>query len=159
MLTPILPIRIYISIEAIGICWFISGIASGVRFRDPEVSFLVFLWSLPIFAFGWVLVGIPIIAMGNRILRVPKILLGITGAIAGGLVMLFPTFDVTVISRISFAGLRWSSLNGWPTFGAGIGASGVIIYSWLLSREIKRSKRAKGVGQGGEAPPQTALNR
>lgn len=141
MHTPPPLIRIAHSIEAIGICWFISGIASGVRFRDPRVSFLFFLWSLPIFAFGWVLVGIPMIAIGNRILRIPTILLGIAGAIAGGLVILFPFFIVSMISHgtISFAKWRWSSLNGWPAFGAGIGTSGVILYRWLLSREVSRA--------------------
>jgi hypothetical protein len=141
MLKPPLLIRIANSIEAIGICWFVSGIASGLRFRDPRISFLFFLWSLPFFAVAWVLVGIPIIAMGNRILRIPPILLGIAGAIAGAFVIIFPFFVLAVISRgtVNFAGWRWSSLKGWPAFGAGIGASGVILYSWLLSREINRA--------------------
>jgi hypothetical protein len=142
MLTPTLPIRIANSLEAIGICWVVSGIASGLRFRDPRVSVLFFLWSLPFFAVGWVLVGIPIIAMGNRILRIPKIFLGIAGAIAGAFVILFPIFVVSVISRgtVDFAGWRWSSLKSWPAFGAGIGACAVILYRWLLSRAIYRTR-------------------
>jgi hypothetical protein len=141
MLTPPLLIRIANSIEAIGICWFVSGIASGLRFRDPRVSFLFFLWSLPFLAVGWVLVGIPIIAMGNRILKIPKIFLGIVGAIAGAFIILFPIFVVSVISRgtVDFAGWRWSSLKSWPAFGAAIGACAVSLYRWLLSREINRT--------------------
>lgn len=137
MLTPPPLIRIAHSIEAIGICWFASGILSGLRFRDPRVSFLFFLWSLPFFAAGWVLVGIPIIAMGNRVLKIPKIFLGIAGAF----LILFPIVIVSVISRgtVDFTGWRWSSLKSWPAFGAGIGASGVILYSWLVSREINRT--------------------
>jgi hypothetical protein len=134
-----LPIRIASSVEALGICWFVSAVAAGLRFRDPRVSVLLFLWSLPFFAVAWVLVGIPIIAMGNQILRIPTLLLGVAGAIAGAFIMLLPFFVVSVIARgtIDFAGWRWSSLKSWPAFGGGIGASGLILYSWLLSRAIR----------------------
>jgi hypothetical protein len=79
--------------------------------------------------------------MGNRILKIPKIFLGIAGAIAGAFLILFPIVVVSVISRetVAFTGWRWSSLKSWPALGAGIGASGVILYSWLLSREINRT--------------------
>lgn len=36
--------------------------------------------------------------------------------------------------------LDWDYLKGWPAFGAGIGASGVILYVWLLSRAVYRAK-------------------
>ena len=142
MLTPTLPIRIAISLAALAICWFVSCIASGLRFQDPAVSVLLFIWSPPFFAVGWVLVGIPIIAMGNRILRIPPILLGIAGAIAGVFVIIFPFFVLAVISRgtVNFAGWRWSSLKSWPAFGAGIGACAVILYRWLLTRALRLDK-------------------
>jgi hypothetical protein len=141
MPTPTLPIRIAISLAVVAICWFVSAIASGLRFRDPAVSVLLFLWSPPFFAVGLVLVGIPIIAMGNRILRIPTILFGIVGAIAGAFVTIFPFFVLAVISRgtVNFAGWRWSSLKSWPAFGAGIGACAVILYRWLLSRAVYRA--------------------
>jgi hypothetical protein len=141
MLTPPPLIRIANSIEAIGICWFISGIAWGFLYRDPRVAFLFFFWSLPFLALAWVLVGIPLIAMGNRIIRIPKVFLGIGGAIAGTFVMLFffVAFSVIANGTINLKGFKWSFLKGWPAFAPGIGASVVILYSQLLSREIKRA--------------------
>lgn len=131
-----LTFRIACSLKALGICWLVSGLLFGSFFRDTRGFFLFFFWSVPFFVAGWILVGIPILAMGNRILKMPKIFLGIAGAVAGAFLILFPFFVVSVISRgtVDFTGWRWSSLKSGPAFGAGIGASGVILYRWLLSR-------------------------
>jgi hypothetical protein len=137
MVKATLTIRIAISVMALGICWFVFGVALGIYSRDARGTFLFFFWSLPLFAVGWALVGIPIIAMGNQILRISKVFLGFAGAAAGVLIVLLPT---VVLSAISLGSghfrLDWSYMKGWPVFGAGIGASGMILYSWLLSRAI-----------------------
>lgn len=135
---PTLTIRIANSLLALAVCWFVSGVASGLRIRDIGATLLFFIWSLPFFAVGWALVGIPIIAMGNRILKIPKILLGAVGAAAGALIMLLPSLVFWALGSVN-SPMNWAYLKGWPAFGAGIGASGVILYSWLLSREIHRT--------------------
>jgi hypothetical protein len=140
MVNVTLPTRIANCIAALGICWFVSGIASGLCYRDARVSFLMFLWSVPFFVAGFVLVGIPIVAIGNRILKIPKILLGLAGAVGGAFVILLPALVLWAGSLGSeHFRLDWAYLKGWPAFGAGIGVSGVILYSWLLSREVKRA--------------------
>jgi hypothetical protein len=134
-----LTIRITSSLRALGICWFVSGVALGLYIWDARGSFLFFFWSLPFFVVGWTLVGVPIIAMGNQILRIPKALLGVAGATAGAMVMLLPTLVLWAISLgTQHFKLDWAYLKGWPLFGAGIGGTGVILYSWLLSRAIYR---------------------
>ncbi len=136
-----LVIRVASSLEALGICWFVAGIVFGLFLRDARGFFLFYFWSLPFFAVGWVLVGIPIIVMGNRIVRVPKILLGVAGAIAGALIVLLPTLVLWVTSRgAEHFKLDWDYWRGWPAFGAAIGASGVLVYSWLLARATYRTR-------------------
>jgi hypothetical protein len=133
--------RIATSLEALGIVWFVSGIAFGAHFRDVSASLLFFFWSVPFFAAGWILAGIPIIAMGSRILKIPVFVLGILGAAVGFFVILFfPLLDWTIHLLRPVAGvrygldLRWSYLIGWPAFCAALGAGGMIIYRWLFSR-------------------------
>jgi hypothetical protein len=139
MVNPTLTTRIRSSLVALGICWFVSGVASGLYIWDVRGSFLFFFWSLPFFVVGWTLVGIPIIVTGNRILRIPKVLLGVAGATAGAMVMLLPTLVLWAISLgTQHFRLDWAYWKGWPAFGAGIGAAGLILYGWLLSRAVYR---------------------
>jgi hypothetical protein len=132
------------SFEALGICWWVGGIGMGLRFQDPGAAFLFYLWSVPVFGFGWVLFGIPVIALGDRILRVPKLLLGAIGAVAGWVVILAPFFVGWALSGPGRQPLRinWKYLSSGPVFGAGIGATALMLYVWLLSRAIQKKSRA-----------------
>jgi len=137
-------IRIELSAIALAICWFVYGIGFGLYLRDVQGSFLFFIWSVPFFAIGWILVGIPIIAMGNRILKIPRILLGIAGAIAAPLIILaFFIFVALLVNHgtLDFSKWSWSSAKGGPLFGfaSANGASALVIYHWLLSRKANRA--------------------
>jgi hypothetical protein len=134
MVNPTLTVRIASSLAALGVCWFVFGVAFGFYIWDVRGIFLFFLWSLPFFAVGWILVAIPIIVMGNRILRIPKALLVVAGATAGVFVVLLPYLVLGASSGNQHFRLEWAYLKGLPAFGAGIGATGVILYGWILSR-------------------------
>ncbi len=142
----ILPIRVILSFAALAICWLVSTIAFALHIGDDRALVAFFIWSVPFFAVGWILAGIPIIAMGVRILKIPKLLLGVAGAVAGLLVMLLPVLVMWVISPgdVNFTNLTktkwtWSDGDVLFVFAAGIGASATILYSWLLSRAIDRT--------------------
>src|ERR1700747_220368 len=107
--------RVETSFFALAIAWFLSGIAFGLRFWDARACSLFFLWSMPFFAVGWVLLGIPVIAMGTRILEHSHIVLGVSGAIAGLCIMLLPTVWMIALGAIQFK-LDWSILKGLPGF-------------------------------------------
>lgn len=130
--------RIAISLVALAIAWIVSGVATGWSLKDARAAFAFFLWSIPFFAAAWVVMGLPIIALGDRVLRVPQIVLGISGAAAGTLVMVFPALVVWTISPGSGPHFHWSAFRdwsywkGWPAFGAAIGAGTTILYRWLL---------------------------
>jgi len=133
--------RIEVSLRALGIVWFVSGIAFGVHFRDAFASCLFFFWSMPFFIVGWLVTGIPVVAMGNQIFRIPKIILAVSGAVLGIFVTLLPfELDWAISLGAKHFRLGWSDFKGWPAFGAGIGAGGVILYVWLLSRAVHQNK-------------------
>lgn len=137
-----LGVRIRISLVASGIAWFVSGVALGLRTGDGMASFAFFLWSIPMFLIGWVIMGIPVIAMGERIYQAPAIVLFIAGAMVGAIVLLLPTIVIWVNSRgAEHFEIDLSYLKGWPSFGAAIGAGIAVVYRWLLSLELQRSSK------------------
>jgi hypothetical protein len=141
MATVTLTTRIQISLVALAATWFVCGIATGLRFRDPAISLLVLFWSVPWFAAGWIFTGVPIIAVGNLALRIPTILLGIAGAMAAVFVLLLlPMLEWVMESMSPVPGvthsidLPWSYVKGWPVFCAVLGAGGTMLYRLLLLR-------------------------
>jgi hypothetical protein len=127
--------RIELSLLALAILWFLSGIALSVRVWDARACFLFFFWSVPFFAIGWIFLGIPVIAMGTQILKLSYVVVGLSGAIVGLFIMLLPTGWLVALGAIQFK-LDWSILKSWPGFGAAIGAGGMLFYRWLLSRAV-----------------------
>jgi hypothetical protein len=129
--------RIQASLFALAIAWFLSGLAFGIRVGDARACFLFFVWSVPLFAVGWILLGIPVIAMGTQILKHSRVVLGLSGAIVGFLIMLLPYEIVWMITPgAKQFKLDWSFFKGWPGFGAVIGAGAIFFYRWLLSRAV-----------------------
>ena len=130
-----LKVRIKLSLLTLAISWFLSGLALGVRLWDARACFLFFVWSVPFFVVGWVLLGIPVIAMGTQILKLSYVIIGVSGAVVGLFIMLLPAGWMIAHGSIQFK-LNWSILNGWPGFGAAIGAGGMLLYRWLLLRAV-----------------------
>jgi hypothetical protein len=97
--------RIVASLKALGILWFVSGIAFGAHFRDVSASFLFFFWSMPYFAAGWVLAGIPVIAIGSRVLKICAWDFGSCSRILRDLI--FPLLDWTIHLLRPVAGVRY----------------------------------------------------
>lgn len=134
--------RIRISLAALGITWFVSGVGLGLRVGDGVATFAFFLWSIPMFLVGWMILGIPIIAMGDRIDQAPTIVLGIAGAIAGAVVMFLPAMIIWTISPgVEHFNIDLPYLKGWPSFGAAIGGGAAILYRWILSSQLRKSSK------------------
>ena len=144
MPTPTLPTRTACFLGTLGICWLVSGILFGVFLRDVRGGILFLFWSPLLFAIGWIPVGIFIIAMGNRILRVPTIILVMAGAVGGAFVILFPYFVLAIIAHgtANIAGWHWSYLlNSGSASGVVNGACAAVIYHQLLLWTIERARR------------------
>jgi hypothetical protein len=135
--------RLGFSLTAVGVTWLLSGIAFSIYLRDINALLAFWIWGTPFFAVGWVIVGIPMAALDyQRPLTLgSSLILGITGAVAGGMIMLAPAAIARWTSpHTHFAPFAWSELAGWPALGAAIGAAGPLFYSWLLSRYVSPGK-------------------
>src|SRR5271155_1072070 len=86
--------RIQISLIALAATYVAGGVSVGFRFWDFQISLLFLIWSLPFFAVAWIVTGVPIIAAGNLVLRIPVILVVLAGGAAGVFVLsLLPLVD------------------------------------------------------------------
>jgi hypothetical protein len=135
--------RIQISLIALAATYIACAVCFGLRSWNLQITLLSLIWSLPFFATAWIVTGVPIIAAGNLVLRVPVILIGLAGAAAGVFVLLllplmeWVKFLIWPIPGINHSiNLPWSYLMGWPAFCAALGAGGTVLYRWLLSRII-----------------------
>ena len=152
--------RIQISLIALAATYIVGGVSVGFRFWDVRIFLMFLFWSLPFFAVAWIVAGVPIVASGNVVLRIPVILVLVAGAAAGVfIVMLLPLVDwikyllwpTPGISRS--ISLPWSYLKGWPAFCAALGAGGAALYRCLLSRTTPHpgspAMQAQNVGRSG----------
>jgi hypothetical protein len=79
------------------------------------------------------------IALGDRMLKVPILLMGIAGAIAGTLVVLLP-FVLTALILNGSIHLQagWKFKNALPAFGAGTGACAMMLFRLFLGLAARR---------------------
>ena len=137
--------RLAFSLTAVGVTWLLSGILFSIYCRDINALYAFWIWSVPFFAVGWVIVGIPLVELDDQrpLTLGSSLILGITGAVAGGMIMLAPTAIPRWTSpHTHFVPFAWSALAGWPALGAAIGAAGPLFYSWLLSRYVSAGKKS-----------------
>lgn len=141
MSVPTLAIRVNISINALAICWFVTAIAVGLYALDLRSFAAALIWSTPLFIPGWVLVALPVVAVGERILRIPVIILALMGAISGLLIVVLPFFIVWMIApgskHFKFE-FQWAYFRGLPSLGAANGACGMTLYRWMLSSNSRQ---------------------
>lgn len=136
-----LSICIRLSLIALAATYFAGAVATGLRFFDTKLSLLCLIWSTPFFVAAWIFAGIPAVAAGDLVLRVPKSLTVFAGAAAGVLVLfLLVLMEWLTLEAWKTLGvtrsiaLPWLYLTGWPAFCAALGAGAIALYRWLLAR-------------------------
>jgi hypothetical protein len=108
--------RVACSIKALGITWLISGTIFCIIVKGLGAVFFWCIWASPFFALGWLLVGLPLVALGERILRAPFFLLILAGGLGGALVMALPTIIFIFYLppgshwKHSFDDLKWEGI-------------------------------------------------
>jgi hypothetical protein len=136
--------RISCSLEALSIAWLISGVVFAIFIKGPNTISAWLIWGTLFFVFGWVLVGIQIVAFGDRSLKVNQLLLMLVVGAGGAVVMLLPILVTKVLA--TKGGYRWSWSPGdflWPGVAFSIaGPTG-----WLYRRFLSKERNA--------APPQS----
>jgi hypothetical protein len=132
-------VRIQCSMLAILICWGIAGLLFNLFIKGPRVWITWLYWGGSFCFIGWILVGIPLVAAGNRIYRIPPTLLTIGVGLCGALIVSLP---FSIVAR-TLENL-WSS-GGLAFEGSAflIAASAALLYRTFL---IKRQDAESGPG-------------
>ncbi len=82
--------RVACLFKALGITWFVSGTTFCLIVKGPGTLSFWCIWGLAFFALGWLLVGLPLLTLGERIPRAPFLLLIFAGGLGGALVTALP---------------------------------------------------------------------
>src|SRR5579872_2628818 len=92
------PVRLLCSILATAICWAIAGIVLCVIIAGPGTLAAWLMWGTGVCFIGWVPVGIPLVAAGDRICRLPPVALALGVGSCGVLLMGLP-YLTAVLTR------------------------------------------------------------
>jgi hypothetical protein len=110
-------------------------LASGVVFvlvaKGPGAVSAWLIWGTVVFLAGWILVGLPVIALGDKVLRLNTAVLTTAAGLGGAVVMELPYVLVQALSpTLHFV---WSTHDFiWPVLGFLIASSAAWLYRTLL---------------------------
>lgn len=129
--------RMVASACALGSVWLLSALGFTIYLRDGRGFSLWLIWSSVFFVAGWILIGLPLIALGERARRFPIVFLLAVGWLGGMVLLLLPTFIVRWMTpEVHYAPLSWKMVSGWPSLGGTLGAGTVALYRLFLSRSV-----------------------
>jgi hypothetical protein len=123
--------RLSYATAAVAAAWLVSGVIFVSLIWGPGTVAAWLIWGTGVFAAGWILVALPIVALGDRILRM--------GVGTGGVFVIeLPYLISRVLTpRIHFI---WSVRDlVWPSLAFGAGAFAGCVYRVLLSRALERN--------------------
>jgi hypothetical protein len=83
-------VRLLCSIQAITACWGIAGLVFILVVKGPGTLATWLIWGSGVCFVGWVFVGIPLVAAGDRICRLRPAVLAIGVGFGGVLIMGLP---------------------------------------------------------------------
>ncbi len=123
--------RLSCSVGAAGVAWLFSGSIFVLIIRGPGTVSAWLIWGTPVFLAGWILVGLPLIALGDKVLRMNRAVLMMAAGLGGALVIELPYVIVRSLSpELHFV---WSVHDFiWPGLGFVIAAFAAWFYRTLL---------------------------
>jgi len=106
--------------------------------RGPGTVAAWLIWGTGVFATGWILVALPIVALGDKIVRIGVIGLPLVAGAGGVFVIELPYLITRVLTpRIHYI---WSVRDlVWPSLAFGAGAFAACVYRMLISRALERN--------------------
>ena len=141
--------RLECSAQAALFSWLLFGfLYSGItsflaRSLDPIGLWL--FWGTPFLFLGWIVIGLPLVALGNRICRTNLLLLAIVAGLSGGLLaILLPSVMDLLLTGAANRAPPWAwnmhdyLLWGTPGFLVAVVTAG--IYRSLLQRSLLRQR-------------------
>ena len=131
--------RIEASIKALATTWLIAGVLFCVFVRGPGTVMAWVIWGTGVFLVGWLVIGLPLIAIGDHIMRIPALALAFAGGFSGALLMLSPN----LLFRLIQPGAHWAAFSfpdlAWPGIAFTVAFVAVARYRMFLTRSISRS--------------------
>ena len=135
--------RLGASVQALGVTWLIAGIMFCLVVRGPGVGSLWLIWGSGVFLVGWVFIAVPLIAIGDRIMRIPALALALAGGCSGALLMLSPNLLARILDpEVHYARFSFRDL-AWPAVAFAVAFAATALYRVFLCRCMRGSDRVE----------------
>ncbi|HVO71562.1 MAG TPA: hypothetical protein VMT24_16040 [Aggregatilineaceae bacterium] len=129
--------RVSCSIGAASVAWLFSGVVFVLIIKGPGTVNVWLIWGTAVFLAGWILVGLPFIALGDMVLRMNTAALMAAAGLGGALVMELPY--AIVRSFTPSLHFLWSVHDLiWPCLAFAIAAFSAWLYRTLLRSKAGR---------------------
>jgi hypothetical protein len=124
---------------ALAIAWLFSGIVFSIVVHGPGTISAWLIWGSFFFLVGWMFVGLPIVALGDRILRMNRLLLMAVAGAGGAAVMLLAVALTKMAATGEIYRFSWSLGDFlWPGVAFLIAGPTGLAYQKFLHRESVR---------------------
>jgi len=141
-------VRLLCSIHAITICWGIAGLVFISVVKGPGTLVAWLIWGSGFCFVGWVLVGIPLVAAGDRICRLRPAVLAIGAGFCGVLIMGLPYLAAVLTHNFGAGDHMVVAPNATFLKFEGsaflIAATAALLYRGLLIRSQAVASRPQG---------------
>ena len=95
---PGIGVRVMCSLCALALIWLISGVVFCVAVKGPGTLIIWIIYGTIFFITGWILIGLPVIAMGDRVRRLPALWLAVVTGLCGSFIIELPTLLIYLAS-------------------------------------------------------------
>jgi hypothetical protein len=129
--------RVEASTKALGITWVLAGMVFCVAVKGPGTANAWLIWGSGVFTVAWLVVALPLIAIGDRVLRLPALTLAFGGGFAGAFLMLSPN----LVIRIVESDVHWAPFSfrdfAWPGVAFAVAFVAVALYRAFPVRSLR----------------------
>ena len=123
--------RVSCSLKAVGLIWLVSGVVFVLAIRGPNTVIAWVIWGTAVFVVGWLLVGLPFVALGDTVLRMSAVPLVLAAGAGGVAVAELPNAIIRILEPATH--FVWSVRDLiWPGLAFVIAASSAWLYRILL---------------------------
>ncbi|MGH9772574.1 MAG: hypothetical protein ACRD4Q_12910 [Candidatus Acidiferrales bacterium] len=128
-------IRLLCSLLALAVIWTVSGIAFTSLAGGRHLLTAWLVWGTAIFLVGWVVVGLPVVALGDRVASRKYLpVVSLSSGLGGAFFLFLPDLVARFTGRVY--SYEWSLADlVWPAIGFSMAAATALMY-WILLRRF-----------------------
>lgn len=128
------------SLWALGMVWVLGGVIWAATIKGPGVVAVWCIWGTGLFLIGWLLIGLPLILLDGRVLRIPYIVLALLAGLGGALILAVPTVIFMLLDPKEHWDLSTTPL-GWEGAAFAVASMAAVLYRWFLNRAVQEEAR------------------